>query len=136
MSRPTTFGQFARALRELAKVPAQVSRLGAQDITKLMRKNVGAGLDPYARAYAPLTAGSIARGRRPPPLRKFRRTLSAKPMSGGGIAMHADHPQAGFHQTGTSRMAKRIVLPDGALPAAWREALKKRLTQAVKARLT
>ncbi len=135
MAKPRNFGQFARALRELAKVPAQVASEAAGDITKIMKRNVGAGLDPYGRAYSPLRPASIDRGRRAPPLRKYRRTLHADPMGSAGISLHADHPQAGFHQTGTSRMAKRIVLPDGPIPATWRAALQKRLHEAVRARL-
>lgn len=135
MSTPTKFGQFARALRELAKVPARVAREAAGDITKLMRKNFAAGRDPYGRAYAPLTAGSLQRGRRPPPLRKFRSRAVATPMAGSGISIRINHPQAGFHQTGTSRMAQRIVMPDGPVPAPWRAAIAKRLHDAVKERL-
>lgn len=135
MARPTKFGQFARALRELAKVPAKVARDAAADITKIMRRNFAAGLDPYGRPYAALTEGSIKRGRRPPPLRKFRRAAKAMPLSGSGISIQIDHPQAGFHQTSTSRMAKRIVMPDGAVPATWREAIQKRLTQSIRERL-
>ncbi len=135
MGLPNRFGQFARALRELAKVPAQVARDASADITKIMRKNFASGLDPYGRAFAPLTESSIKRGRRPPPLRKFRRAAKATPLSGSGISIQIDHPQAGFHNTGTSRMAKRMVMPDGALPAAWREAIQKRLTRAIRERL-
>lgn len=136
MGTPTRFGQFARALRELSRVPSDVARTAAPAITKIMRRSMRGGLDPYQRQYAPLTESSLARGRRPPPLRRMARTMSAKPMRGAGIAMHADHPQAGFHQTGTSRMVARIVLPDGVVPAAWRAEIGKAFKRALRARVS
>lgn len=121
---PRNFGEFARAIAALAKVPASVSRSGAVEIQRMMRKDFAAGRDAYGRAYAPLRPASLDRGRRPPPLRKYGRTATAAPLAGSGITISQSHPQAGFHQTGTSRMAKRVVIPDGTLPATWRAAIK------------
>jgi len=135
MGTPRKFGEFARALRELARVPAQISKPVAAAITKQMRRDFAAGVDPYQRTYTPLTASSLKRGRRPPPLRKYRSYSTARPLPGGGIAMVNVHPQAGFHQTGTSRMAKRIVLPDGVVPAAWSAIIRKEFKAAVKRRV-
>lgn len=45
------------------------------------------------------------------------------------MTVQVTHPQAGFHQTGTRRMAKRIVLPDGVLPATWRAVLQRHLAR-------
>lgn len=128
---PKYFGRFQIALAALRKVPAKVAKGAATDIEAMMRRDFAAGRNAYGKAYAPLEPASLARGRRPPPLRKFAPLANAAAMAGAGIALSVDHSQAGFHQTGTQRMAKRIVVPDGALPAKWNAAIKRRLAAAV-----
>lgn len=131
-STPTRFGQFARALRELSRVPARVASASAEDIGKLMRRGFRAGVDPYLRAYAPLTVGSLRRGRTPPPLRTYARHVRAEALRGAGISVRVEHPQVGFHQTGTLHMAQRIVLPDGPVPAGWSAAIRKHIEREVR----
>jgi len=135
MGTPRNFGQFAQALRALAKVPSATAAPVAAALTREMRKNFRAGQDAYGRAYSPLLPTSLARGRRPPPLRKYARFASVKPLPSVGVAFVVDHPQAGFHQTGTRYMAKRIVVPDGSLPATWRRIVEREFKRLVKARL-
>lgn len=132
---PRRFGQFARALRELSRVPAEIAAPVARAVTADMRRNFRSGVDPYQRAYAPLEPASLKRGRRPPPLRKYARAASARPLAGAGLSLVIDHPQAGFHQTGTSVMAKRIVLPDGSLPKAWTAIIRREFQRALRAKL-
>lgn len=135
MGTPRNFGQFAQALRALAKVPSATAAPVAAALTRVMRKNFRSGVDAYGRAYAPLTAGSLARGRRAPALRKYAKFASVKPLPSVGVAFVVEHPQAGFHQTGTQFMAKRIVVPDGALPAEWRRIVEREFKRLVKARM-
>lgn len=48
-----------------------------------------------------------------------------------GVSVTNNRPYAGYHQTGTVYMPARKVLPDGPLPADWRE----RIDEAVAAEL-
>jgi len=132
---PRRFGEFARALRALARVPSDVARAAAVEIERVWRATQRAGLTPYGGAYAPLTAGSLERGRRPPPLRKYARTASVRAMAGAGIALRQSHPQAGFHQTGTRPMARRIVVPDRGLPRSWQRTIAAQFRRTIKRRL-
>lgn len=132
MGTPRKFGQFARALRDLAKVPAAIAAPVAHALTARTRKDFRSGHDAYGRAYAPLAPASLDRGRRPPPLRKYARFAHVRPLPGSGVAMLNEHPQAGFHQTGTSRMPKRIVVPDGAVPAEWRRIIEREFKRALR----
>lgn len=135
MGTPRKFGEFARAVRSLAQVPSVVAGKVAPKITRLMRSEMRSGRSPYGTPYAPLTPGSLDRGRVPPPLRRMAGSLSARPQRGSGIALLVGHPQAGFHQTGTSRMAKRLVLPDRAVPRSWQAAIDQAFKAAVSARM-
>lgn len=132
MGTPRKFGQFARALRELAKVPAVVSREVAVGIRRQVKRDFAAGVDAYGRAYAPLAPASLARGRTPPPLRKYARHVAVAPLGSSGVALTVSHPQAGFHQTGTRHMPKRVVFPDGPMPAAWNDIVAKALAKHVR----
>jgi len=125
-----------RTLAALAKVPAQAAPEAAKGISKLLQQEYAQGTDPYGKQWAELKASTLARGRRPPPLTasgQMRRGTKAKPMSGAGIALEAPSP-ANYHQSGTHVMAKRMILPDKGLPAAWRaeidSAVKKTIKQA------
>lgn len=131
------FGEFARALAALANVPAQVAKEAAGDIDKLIDRQFATGTDPYERRWAPLRPASLLRGRKPPPLSRGRVRASARafPLGGAGIGLEVSDGTAGFHNTGTSRMAKRRLLPDRALPAKWRAAIEKRYKAQLRKRL-
>jgi hypothetical protein len=123
-----------RALGQLAKVPSQASAEAADGINRLIQQEYDAGTDPYGRPWSPLKASTLARGRTPPPLtasRQMRDKTRAVPMSGGGIQLEAPSP-ANFHQSGTSVMAKRPILPEHGLPAAWKGEIDKAVTNAIK----
>ena len=123
-----------KALGQLARVPAQASKEAADGINKLIQQEFDAGTDPYGRAWAPLKASTLARGRKPPPLTasgQMRAKTKASPLSGGGLSLEAPSP-ANFHQSGTSRMAKRAILPDKGLPRAWKAEIDKAVTNAIK----
>lgn len=126
-----------RALGQLAKVPAQASTEAAKGINDLIQQEFDQGTDPYGKAWDPLKASTLAKGRTPPPLtatRKMRSGTKAKPMSGGGISLEAPSP-ANFHQSGTSVMAKRPILPEHGLPATWKAEIDKAVDNAVKRRM-
>lgn len=132
MGTPRNFGEYAQALRSLARVPAQVASDAAPDIERDWRSKLAAGQDPYGNAYAALREASLARGRRPPPLHKYAEFAHIRVLPGAGLAMIIDHEQAGFHQTGTSRMVKRIVLPNRGVPAAWKLIIKARMNARIR----
>lgn len=136
MATPRRFGRFRQAVAELARVPAALAKPVAAAIQRDMRAKLRAGQDPYGTAYAPLTAGSLRRGRKPPPLRRYAPLARAMPSQGAGVSIVIDHPQAGFHQTGTSQMAKRIVIPDRGIPAAWRAAIERAYKAELRRRLS
>lgn len=134
MGTPRNFGQFAQSLRTLTQVASEISTHVAVQIEKRMRRGFRQGTDAYGRPYAGLKPASIRRGRRPPPLRKFAKFAHARPLPGAGVALIVDHPQAGFHQTGTQHMAKRIVVPDRATPPEWRTMIDRELKRALRMR--
>lgn len=134
MGTPRNFGQFAQSLRTLTKVASEIATHVAVQIERRMKRGFRQGTDPYGRAYAGLMPASLKRGRKPPPLRKFAKVAHARPLPGAGVALTIEHPQAGFHQTGTSRMAKRIVVPDRATPPEWRTMIDRELKRALRAR--
>lgn len=114
-----------RTLGQLAKVPSQASQAVATELTKLLQQEYAAGTDPYGKQWAALKPSTLARGRRPPPLDatgRMKSSTKAVPLSGGGVGLVADSP-ANFHQSGTRKMAKRMILPDKGLPAAWKQAI-------------
>lgn len=134
MGTPKNFGQFAQSLNTLTKMASEISTHVAVQIERRMKRGFRQGTDPYGRPYAGLLPSSIARGRKPPPLRKFAKHAHARPLPGAGVALVVDHPQAGFHQTGTRHMAQRIVVPDRATPPEWRSMIDRELKRALRMR--
>lgn len=138
VSQAKNFGHLAQLIAGLARVPSRVSRDVAQDIRRRITRQFTTETDPYGNAWAPYTAGSIRRGRRPPLLTdtaRMRRGIRVRPSSGAGVEITVPAPYAGFHQTGTSTMARRAILPYGTLPRAWSAAIQRRLTAAVRGAL-
>jgi len=135
MGLPRKFGRFRQALTELSRVPSDVARASARAIQRDMRRNFARGVDPYGRPYLPLAPASLARGRRPPPLRAYAKAVTAQPMQAAGISLRVDHPQAGFHQTGTRYMPKRIVIPDRGVPPKWTAIIEDEMARAVRRRM-
>lgn len=138
MSRARNFGQFARVLHELARVPSRVAVLAAPRLRRLVTEQFTKQQDPYGAAWAPLTAGSIQRGRRPPVLTDtsaMRRGIRVRPMAGAGLSITIPAPYAGFHQTGTSLMVSRPIFPRAGMPRKWRKALELSFREALGAQL-
>ncbi len=123
-----------RTLGQLAKVPAQASTEAAAGINRLIQQEYSGGTDPYGKAWAPLKPSTLAKGRSAPPLtatERMRAGTKARPLPGGGVALEAPSP-ANFHQYGTKVMAKRAILPDKGMPAAWKAEVDKAVTAAIK----
>lgn len=124
-------------LRELADVPAKVSKKASEEIEKLMQEQFDQGTDAYGKAWKPLAPATVARGRGAPPLTDsgaMRGTLEVRPLPGAGVGITIDHP-GGVHQTGWNgpqgKGPSRPIIPSrGSLPPAWSEVIKAEAVQA------
>lgn len=138
MSRARNFGQFARVLRELSRVPSRVAVVAAPKIRRLITEQFTREQDPYGAAWAPLTESSLRRGRRPPVLtdtRRMRGGVRVQPMVGAGLSVTIPAPYAGFHQTGTQHMVARPIYPRAGMPPRWRAAIERAFRAALGAHM-
>jgi hypothetical protein len=124
-------GRLDKVLERLAALPRQIAVDVAPEITRQLRAGFRSGLDPYGRAWRPLKASTIRRGRRPPPLSDSRR-LAASTMaipSRSGLRLMVGRSYGTFHQTGfrngPTRVSARKILPDHGMPASWSAALRR-----------
>lgn len=123
-------GNFA-ALKELEARIAAVGREGyerveqeaSKSVAQLLEQQFDEGAGPDG-AWASLKPSTLASGRTPPPLTakgNMRRSASVSPTK--GIRVRLAKP-AGYHQSGTSRMDQRAIVPTGTvLPAKWKNAV-------------
>lgn len=112
---------FAKTLRQLARdVPARMSREGAAALSTELQSGFDRGGDPYGSGWAAKKTGGASHLEASGAMRSGTRAV---PASGSGINFEAP-PPANFHQSGTSRMVARKVLPDNGLPAKWRAILQ------------
>jgi hypothetical protein len=122
---------LAARLAELAKIPSRVAARVASDIDAQLKGEFDHGVNAYGNAWKPLLPQTIRRKRGD--ARILRRTdqlsaeTGAKPAAGAGIEI-TSLDYGSFHQTGTSRMVARKILPDGgALPKPWTESIQSAL---------
>jgi hypothetical protein len=130
-------GGLQRSLKELASVPSRAARPASDALNVLIREGYDRGTDPYGRAWAPLAASTLARGRNPPPLtasRRMRDNTLANPLKGVGIGIRLPFPGI-IHMGGSRRnLPARPPLPKGGrLPLAWRDAVNTAVTMAYRA---
>lgn len=111
---------FAKTCRALAGIPSQVARESADALTAKIQRGFDAGTDPYDATWAAKKDGSASHLEESGAMRAGTK---ATPLGRAGIALEAP-PPANFHQSGTSRMPRRRVLPDSGLPASWRAILQ------------
>lgn len=117
---------FEQSLRRLADVPAKVAEKGAEAIAEQIDQQFASGTDAYGNAWAPHAPATVARWGEHPILEltgALRGEVDVHPLPGTGIAIELGE-LASLHQSGTSRMPARPILPSGTFPAAWREALE------------
>lgn len=113
-------GKLASNIRKLASVPSQASKDAAVGIANLIENQFDTGTDPYGNAWAPLKKGGASHLTENHPLRD---SIEVKPMSGGGVSVTIGEEYGYYHQTGTSRMPARPILPVRTMPEAWRTAI-------------
>lgn len=112
---------YAKTLRQLAReVPSRMAREGADALTAELQSGFDAGTDPYGAGWAAKKDGSQSHLTDTGAMRAGTRAV---PAGGAGINFESP-PPANFHQSGTSRMPARRVLPDNGLPAKWRVILQ------------
>lgn len=134
MSAPAAFGRLEKLLDRLAYVPRKAAALAAPELTKELRRQFARGVDPYGRAWAPLAASTLAKGRRPPPL------TDSTALRDGTRAMVRNGNRAGIHivlgaaygyfaqhgfRVGRTTVRPRRILPQQGMPRAWAEILKR-----------
>jgi hypothetical protein len=126
--------KLTATLRDLAHIPSQVSAEVSKELTKELQKEYTSGSDPYGKPWAPLKPSTLAKGRRPPPLTDTGRMKSgtvAFPLPGAGVAVVVGAEYGKYHQTGTSKMEARPILPDKGMPPKWREIVKRVASKAI-----
>lgn len=129
--------QASGALRELAKVPAQIAPAVAKRIKQDIERYFSAGQDPYGKAWATLRPATLAKGRRPPPLTdtgRGRSGIRVSPTQGAGLQITSDVPYLVYHMRATANRAARKFLPEGVLPAKWFKIWQEELDKKIKAR--
>jgi len=118
-------------LRRLAEVPSRASADAADGISDAIQRQFDAGVDAYGEAWAPLADSTLKRtpDRNGGPLdntSEMREGIVVQPMQGAGIQITFEDKGdvAMYHQSGTSRMPARPILPDGDdLPDEWERAI-------------
>ena len=113
-----------------AMVPEDAAKEAAESIELLIQEEFGTGTDPYGRAWEPLKRSRkrdwVSSLPSHTPLTKtgaLRSSISVK-ASGNSIDVQMGEPYGYYHQTGTSRMPARPILPnEPALPATWQSAI-------------
>lgn len=109
------FGQLAKNLRALGKLPSQVAKKGARELEELIDSQFEQGVDPYGRRWARLKNGQRSFLQKSGEL---RRSLAVIPRSSAGIRIRISD-LAAYHQSGTKWMSARPILPKGAIPDTW-----------------
>lgn len=113
LSDQPDFGWLASRLER----PESLLRAFANYRESQFQSTVAAGVDPYGNAYAPLSAMYAIQKSRRSGSRAILTATGAMirsyrvQVSGSRMTETVEHP-AGYHQTGTSKMPKRTVLPD------------------------
>ena len=118
-----SMGELDAVLDELIQVPRKIAVDVAPKITKLLQREFSQGVNPYGRRWARLSTGAPSHLRK---TGKLARGTRAMPGIGGraGIRVVVGAPYGAFHQTGTSNMPARKILPDRGMPSSWRTAFE------------
>lgn len=130
---------YSAAMRGLAGIASQIAAPVARRIRRQIALNFSAGVDPYGRAWAPLAARTLAKGRHPPPLtdtRRGREGIRVFPLNRTGVGITSDVDYMGVHQDGAAHIPARKFLPELALPPAWKRIWQEELSRAARRRLS
>jgi hypothetical protein len=115
---------LSKALREMAKVPSQVSAPFAAYVTRDLKRTIGAGTDPYGNALkpnAPATESRKGHGRPLIDTRALIRSARALPKQGAGVTLVVDPQYA------ARAFRVRPGFPIAGMPPQWRAELARLL---------
>jgi len=118
-----TLTEWARQIEAFASsATAKVADATADEMQALIQEGLDAGVDPWGNPWAPLRPSTLARGRTPPPLTDtgVMRDQVVVAANGDTLSVEAPSP-AEYHQSGTSRMARRPMWPSSneEMPDEW-----------------
>jgi phage gpG-like protein len=129
-------GSITAALRRLSAVPSRAAKRAAAEIELRWLADWRAGKDPHGRAWKPLAPATVRkRGSARPILihtGAMIGTATVRPAGKSGLTITVAIPYSGYHQTGTSRMPARPVVPYMGLPRSWDAIVRKAVKDAYK----
>ena len=122
-------GRLERTIAELALLPQRVATNAAPKLDRLVKAQFARGVDPYGRAWKPITLATKKRrkGRKgAPPLTDTSRLRAGTGVrvTRAGARLQLGAPYGYFHQVGTRNMPARRIFPQFGLPATWRKVLR------------
>ncbi len=95
--------RLAQLMRDMARIPSQVSKAIAADLHREVQRNFDRGVDPFGSKWQRLAKSTLKRGRHPPPLtdsKRGRRSVKIKPMAAAGVAITVGVLYMMYHQFG------------------------------------
>lgn len=116
--------EWQKTIETTPSVLADISRIGAEELLDLVQQGFDAESNPYGDRWKPkkrddgraILVGKTAR---------LRRGWHTKKSDKGGFTIAPSVSYAAFHQRGTKRMSKRMMVPQrsSGLPPKWKQAL-------------
>lgn len=107
-------------LQDMDGVVERAASIAARKINDTVQAQYASGTGPSGDPWAPLSPNTIAMGRSNPPLTNTGALAAGTTVLAEGTAIVATLPPVGqYHQTGTSRMPQRQILPEGGLSEQW-----------------
>lgn len=105
--------QLVLNLNTMDKAVQDIAETSSKEIEQLVIQEFSSSSDPYGNAWEPNQKGT-------------QTLVNTGAMLGSlivvaennGITLEMDNPST-LHQTGTSRMPKRMIFPEGTLPDEW-----------------
>ncbi len=119
--------QVMRSLRQLASVPSRISAPAADLVSGFIAQQFDEQRDPYGEPWEGHAESTVRRWGEHPilDLGGDLKDVDVSPLPGSGVGITLGAEYGRFHQTGTSAMPARRILPDNrGLPAQWSAALR------------
>lgn len=124
----SAFGELAARMADLASIPSRATRASSEAIRALIARQFAEGTDAYGNTWAPLADGQDSHLYR---TGNLFRSIDVRPMAGAGVQITVGAEYGAYHQSGTSRMPARPILPDGPeLPEEWERKILDELEEA------
>jgi len=96
-----------------------VSRNLAEEAIELTKQGFAAEKDPFGSPWAPI---KHRKGKILQDTARMKNSFFVGAVGPGGFRFGTNVKYAGFHQTGTSKMPRRMMVPESDLPPRWLEA--------------